>query len=103
MQIREHLGPKNSEAKPRSSAPGGHRGHVRRVRGEANRLAHHFRCADLRKGDVVAILMEKNEHIHANMWVAQRKRAAGFESAQVVGRREVTVHASLGWGEARWI
>jgi non-ribosomal peptide synthetase component F len=53
-------------------APGGHRRHVRRVRGKATRLAHRFRRAGLRKGDVVAILMQNNEHIHAIMWVAQR-------------------------------
>src|ERR1700744_2392875 len=38
----------------------------------ANRLAHRFRKAGLREGDVVAILMENNEHFHAVMWAARR-------------------------------
>jgi acyl-CoA synthetase (AMP-forming)/AMP-acid ligase II len=35
-------------------------------------LAHHFRVRGLREGDVVAILMENNEHMHAVMWAARR-------------------------------
>ena len=38
----------------------------------ANRVAHYFRKAGLKEGDVVAILMENNEHIHAIMWAARR-------------------------------
>ena len=38
----------------------------------ANRLAHYFRDAGLVEGDVIAILMENNEHIHAVMWAARR-------------------------------
>ncbi|HEV7420383.1 MAG TPA: fatty-acid--CoA ligase FadD4 [Mycobacterium sp.] len=38
----------------------------------ANRLAHYFRAHGLREGDVVAILMENNEHLHAIMWAARR-------------------------------
>jgi long-chain acyl-CoA synthetase len=38
----------------------------------ANRLAHLFRDAGLVEGDVVAILMENNEHMHAVMWAARR-------------------------------
>lgn len=38
----------------------------------ANRLAHWFRQAGLREDDVVAILMENNEHVHAVMWAARR-------------------------------
>ena len=38
----------------------------------ANRLAHHLRQAGLREGDVVAAIMENNQHIHAVMWAARR-------------------------------
>ncbi|MGE2714113.1 fatty-acid--CoA ligase FadD4 [Mycolicibacterium litorale] len=38
----------------------------------ANRLAHHFRRAGLREGDVVAVLMDNCEHMHAVMWAARR-------------------------------
>ncbi|OBG02617.1 fatty-acid--CoA ligase FadD4 [Mycolicibacter sinensis] len=38
----------------------------------ANRLAHHFRKAGLREGDVIAVVMDNNEHIHAVMWAARR-------------------------------
>ncbi len=38
----------------------------------ANRLAHFFRQRGLQEGDVVAILMENTEHMHAIMWAARR-------------------------------
>lgn len=38
----------------------------------ANRLAHYFRDHGLRAGDVVALLMENSEHVHAVMWAARR-------------------------------
>lgn len=38
----------------------------------ANRLAHHFRRAGLRRGDTVAVVMENNHHVHAVMWAARR-------------------------------
>ncbi|MGB3484825.1 MAG: fatty-acid--CoA ligase FadD4 [Mycobacterium sp.] len=38
----------------------------------ANQLAHHFRQAGLVEGDVVAILMENNPHLHVVMWAARR-------------------------------
>ena len=38
----------------------------------ANRLAHHFRAAGLREGDVVAVLMDNSEHTHAVLWAARR-------------------------------
>ena len=38
----------------------------------ANRLAHHFRAAGLREGDVVAVLMDNTEHTHAVLWAARR-------------------------------
>lgn len=38
----------------------------------ANQLAHAFRSAGLREGDVVAVLMENNEHFHTVMWAARR-------------------------------
>ena len=38
----------------------------------ANQLAHQFHHAGLREGDVVAVIMENNEHMHAVMWAARR-------------------------------
>ncbi len=38
----------------------------------ANRLAHHFRCAGLRTGDTVAVLMDNSAHMFAVMWAARR-------------------------------
>ncbi|MGI9162884.1 MAG: fatty-acid--CoA ligase FadD4, partial [Mycobacterium sp.] len=38
----------------------------------ANQLAHAFRAAGLREGDVVAVLCENNEHFHTIMWAARR-------------------------------
>lgn len=38
----------------------------------ANQLAQLFRAHGLTEGDVVAILMENNEHIHTAMWAARR-------------------------------
>lgn len=71
MQIREH-----AEANPEKPAIILHPSDTVVTFGElearANRLAHYFRRQGLREGDVVAILMENNEHIHAVMWAARR-------------------------------
>ncbi|OBG87107.1 acyl-CoA synthetase [Mycobacterium sp. NS-7484] len=71
MQIREH-----AEANPEKPAiilhPSGTVVTFGDLEARANRLAHHFRQQGLQEGDVVAILMENNEHIHAVMWAARR-------------------------------
>lgn len=71
MQIREH-----AEATPEKPAiilhPSGTVVTFGDLEARANRLAHHFRQQGLQEGDVVAILMENNEHIHAVMWAARR-------------------------------
>ena len=69
MQIREHLG----TGKPAVILhPRGTVITFDELEARANRLAHHFRDAGLAEGEVVAILMENNEHIHAVMWAARR-------------------------------
>lgn len=71
MQIREH-----AEASPEKPAiilhPSGTVVTFGELEARANRLAHHFRQQGLQEGDVVAILMENNEHMHAVMWAARR-------------------------------
>ncbi len=71
MQIREHV-----EAHPDTPAvilhPSGTVVTFGELESRANRLAHYFRRAGLVEGDVVAILMENNQHIHAIMWAARR-------------------------------
>ncbi|OCB42764.1 acyl-CoA synthetase [Mycobacterium vulneris] len=71
MQIREH-----AEANPEKPAiilhPSGTVVTFGELEARANRLAHYFRRQGLHEGDVVAILMENNEHIHAVMWAARR-------------------------------
>lgn len=71
MQIREH-----AEANPEKPAiilhPSGTVVTFGELEARANRLAHYFRGQGLQEGDVVAILMENNEHIHAVMWAARR-------------------------------
>lgn len=71
MQIREH-----AKAGPDKPAivlyPSGTVVTFGELEARANRLAHYFRKHGLREGDVVAILMENNEHIHAVMWAARR-------------------------------
>ncbi|MGW4096807.1 MULTISPECIES: fatty-acid--CoA ligase FadD4 [unclassified Mycobacterium] len=71
MQIREH-----AEANPEKPAiilhPSGTVVTFGELEARANRLAHYFRRHGLEEGDVVAILMENNEHIHAVMWAARR-------------------------------
>lgn len=71
MQIREH-----AEANPEKPAiilhPSGTVVTFGELEARANRLAHYFRRQGLQEGDVVAILMENNEHIHAVMWAARR-------------------------------
>ena len=69
MQIREHLG----TGKPAIILyPTGTVVTFDDLEARANRLAHYFRAQGLREGDVVAILMENNEHFHAVMWAARR-------------------------------
>ncbi|MHC9296214.1 fatty-acid--CoA ligase FadD4 [Mycobacterium sp. LTG2003] len=71
MQIREHA--KASPDKPAIILyPSGTVVTFGELEARANRLAHYFRAHGLREGDVVAILMENNEHIHAVMWAARR-------------------------------
>ncbi|OBB95342.1 fatty-acid--CoA ligase FadD4 [Mycolicibacterium peregrinum] len=71
MQIREH-----AEANPEKPAiilhPTGTVVTFGELEARANRLAHYFRRQGLQEGDVVAILMENNEHMHAVMWAARR-------------------------------
>ncbi|ORB72774.1 fatty-acid--CoA ligase FadD4 [Mycobacterium scrofulaceum] len=69
MQIREYLG----SGKPAVILhPSGTVITFDELEARANRLAHYFRRAGLTEGDVVAILMENNEHMHAVMWAARR-------------------------------
>jgi long-chain acyl-CoA synthetase len=69
MQIRGHLG----VDKPAIIMhPSGTVVTFDELEARANRLAHFFRRQGLTEGDVVAILMENNEHIHAVMWAARR-------------------------------
>ena len=71
MQIRDHV-----DADPDKPAiilhPSGTVVTFGELEARANRVAHYFRKAGLKEGDVVAILMENNEHIHAVMWAARR-------------------------------
>ena len=71
MQIREH-----AEATPDKPAvimyPSGTVVTFGELEARANQLAHAFRAAGMREGDVVAVLMENNEHFHAVMWGARR-------------------------------
>ena len=71
MQIRQH-----AEATPDKPAvimyPAGTVVTFGELEARANRLAHALRAAGLREGDVVAVLMENNEHFHAVMWAARR-------------------------------
>ena len=71
MQIREQ-----SEATPDKPAvilyPSGTAVTFGELEARANQLAHLFRAHGLREGDVVAVLMENNEHYHAVMWGARR-------------------------------
>ena len=69
MQLREHLG----KGKPAIILhPAGTVITFDELEARANRLAHYFRAQGLQEGDVVAILMENNEHMHAVMWAARR-------------------------------
>ena len=71
MQIREH-----TQAAPHKPAvivhPSGAVVSFGELESRANQLAHAFRSAGLVEGDVVAVLMENNEHFHAVMWAARR-------------------------------
>lgn len=69
MQIRDHVG----SGKPAIIVhPCGIVISFGELEARANRLAHYFRDRGLKEGDVVAILMENNEHMHAVMWAARR-------------------------------
>ena len=73
MQIREHCATPKAAAKPAVVMyPSGTVVTFGELEARANRLAHYFRANGLREGDVVAILMENNEHYHAVMWAARR-------------------------------
>lgn len=71
MQIREH-----AEATPDKPAvimyPSGVVVTFAELEARANQLAHAFRVAGLREGDVVAVLIDNNEHFHTVMWAARR-------------------------------
>ena len=70
MQIRDHV---EGTGKPAIILhPAGTVMTFDELEARANRLAHYFRQQGLREGDVVAILMENNEHMHAVMWAARR-------------------------------
>ncbi|KLO25581.1 acyl-CoA synthetase [Mycolicibacter heraklionensis] len=69
MQIREHVDADNPAI---ILHPSGTVVTFADLEARANRLAHFFRAAGLVEGDVVAIIMENNEHIHAAMWAARR-------------------------------
>lgn len=73
MQIRQHCDTLEKAAKPAVIMyPSGTVVTFGELEARANRLAHHFRAHGLNEGDVVAILMENNEHYHAAMWAARR-------------------------------
>ena len=71
MQIREH-----AEAEPGKPAvvmyPSGTVVTFGELEARANQLAHSFRAAGLGEGDVVAVLLDNNEHFHTVMWGARR-------------------------------
>ncbi|AEF37784.1 fatty-acid-CoA ligase FadD4 [Mycolicibacter sinensis] len=69
MQIRQYT---DSQKPALVLYPSGATVSFAELEARANRLAHHFRLAGLREGDVIAIVMNNNEHIHAVMWAARR-------------------------------
>jgi fatty-acyl-CoA synthase len=69
MQIRQHVTASNPAL---VLHPSGKRLTFADLEAKANQLAHYFREAGLAEGDVVAAVMENNEHIHAVMWAARR-------------------------------
>ncbi len=69
MQIREYVG---ADKPAIVMYPSGSVVTFDELEARANQLAHFFRQHGLKEGDVVAILMENNEHIHAVMWAARR-------------------------------
>lgn len=69
MQIREYVG----AARPALILhPSGVTVGFAELECATNRLAHAFQDAGLQHGDVVAVIMENNAHIHAVMWAARR-------------------------------
>ncbi|OBK88431.1 fatty-acid--CoA ligase FadD4 [Mycolicibacter sinensis] len=69
MQIRQHI---DSQKPALVLHPSGTTVSFAELEARANRLAHHFRRAGLREGDVIAVVMNNNEHLHAVMWAARR-------------------------------
>jgi long-chain acyl-CoA synthetase len=69
MHIRNHL---HSDKPAVVLHPSGLSLSYATLEARANQLAHHFRQVGLREGDVVAVMMENNEHILAVMWAARR-------------------------------
>ncbi len=69
MQIREYIG---TEKNAIVLHPSGRSVTFDELETRANQLAHQFHHAGLREGDVVAVIMENNEHMHAVMWAARR-------------------------------
>lgn len=69
MQIREHT---DLDKPAIILHPSGKMIGFAELEARANRLAHYFRSVGLREGDVIAAVMENNEHIHAVMWAARR-------------------------------
>jgi long-chain acyl-CoA synthetase len=72
MQIRNHVGAGKGARPAIILHPSGTVVTFDDLEARANRLAHYFRSRGLQEGDVVAILMENNEHMHAVMWAARR-------------------------------
>ncbi|ANI39009.1 acyl-CoA synthetase [Mycolicibacterium vaccae 95051] len=69
VQIRQWAG---TERPALIMHPSGDRITFGELESRANRIAHHFRAAGLCEGDVVAVLMENNEHLLAILWGARR-------------------------------
>lgn len=69
MQIRQHIA---SQKPALVLHPSGTTVSFAELEARANRLAHHFRRAGLREGDVIAVVMNNNEHLPAVMWAARR-------------------------------
>ena len=71
MQIRTHA--ENHPDKPAVILhPSGTELSFAELEARANRLAHYFRRCGLVEGDVIAAILENNEHTHAVMWAARR-------------------------------
>ena len=69
MQIREWI---TADRPAIILYPSGRRVSFAELEAQANRLAQYFRESGLTEGDVVALVMENNQHMHAVMWAARR-------------------------------